>query len=40
VPLDRLDKLADPTSWFYLTMASIVGAYFAVKAQVQVRKMD
>jgi hypothetical protein len=26
VPLDRLEKLADPTCWFYLTMASIVGA--------------
>tara|TARA_Y100000310_G_scaffold115139_1_gene113673 strand:- start:1082 stop:1318 length:237 start_codon:yes stop_codon:yes gene_type:complete len=30
LPIDRLDKLADVITWFYLSMASIVGAYMGL----------
>tara|TARA_Y100000310_G_C20271345_1_gene618176 strand:+ start:215 stop:448 length:234 start_codon:yes stop_codon:yes gene_type:complete len=30
LPMERLDKLADVITWFYLSMASIVGAYMGL----------
>ena len=30
LPIERLDKLADVITWFYLSMASIVGAYMGL----------
>ena len=38
LPIDRLDKLADVITWFYLSMASIVGAYMGLTTMEHLKK--
>ncbi len=37
VDLDRLSKLTDVVTWFYMTMASIVGAYMGLSTYASVK---
>lgn len=30
LPTDRIEKLADPISWFYMSMSTIVGCYMGM----------
>jgi hypothetical protein len=40
VPLDRLEKLTDVVTWFYMTMATVVGAYMGLSTYASVRGND
>lgn len=36
----RVEKLADPITWFYMTLASIVGMYLGFKTWARIKKVD
>lgn len=38
LPLERLEKLDDIISWFYMTTGSIVAAYYGFKTWAQIKK--
>jgi hypothetical protein len=37
IPIERLEKLDDIISWFYIIMASIVGVYYGVKTWAMIK---
>jgi hypothetical protein len=37
VPIERLDKLSDVVTWFYMSMATVIGAYMGASVYAHVK---